>query len=206
MHHIASCRLPTRFAEFELHGFQDPASGHEHLALTLGDIGDGLPVLCRVHSECMTGDALFSQRCDCGAQLAAALERIAARGRGVVLYLRQEGRGIGLMNKIRAYGLQDAGADTVEANARLGFAADLRDYAMCGPMLAHVRVASIELMTNNPRKLDALREAGVVVAGRIGLVHGVNPHNRRYLATKAAKLGHLFGPASGIGPEAEVLP
>jgi GTP cyclohydrolase II len=190
--HIASCRLPTASALFELHGFQDTDTGAEHLAMTLGEIGDGIPVLCRVHSECMTGDALFSQRCDCGAQLAAALERIASQGRGVLLYLRQEGRGIGLINKIRAYQLQDGGADTVDANLRLGFLADLRSYDMCAGMLARLGVNSVQLLTNNPRKVLALADAGVHVVERIGLVAGHNQHNRHYLAVKAARMGHLF--------------
>lgn len=203
--HIASCRLPAASAQFELHGFRDSETGAEHLAMTLGEIGDGRPVLCRVHSECMTGDALLSQRCDCGAQLAAALARIAAQGRGVLLYLRQEGRGIGLINKIRAYQLQDRGADTVDANLRLGFAADLRSYGMCADILSHLGVKSVQLMTNNPRKVDALGEAGVEVTERIALVHGHNPHNRDYLAVKAARMGHLFDAACQLR-DAEVVP
>src|SRR4051794_22051934 len=150
--HITSSELPTPWATFELHAFVERATGKEHLALTLGDIGNGLPVLARVHSECLTGDALFSQRCDCGAQLEEALRAIASEGRGMVLYLRQEGRGIGLVNKIHAYQLQDAGADTVEANWRLGFAADQRDYRLCQPMFRHFEVTRLRLMTNNPRK------------------------------------------------------
>jgi GTP cyclohydrolase II len=163
------------------------------VALTLGDIADGQPVLGRLHSECLTGDALFSQRCDCGAQLEAALRAIASEGRGVLLYLRQEGRGIGLLNKIRAYELQDGGADTVEANERLGFAADQRDYSICQPMLDHLGVREINLMTNNPRKVKALEGFGVRVAERRPLEIGRNPHNSKYLATKAGKLGHMLG-------------
>lgn len=203
--HIASCRLPVASAQFELHGFRDSETGAEHLAMTLGEFGDGLPVLCRAHSECMTGDALLSQRCDCGAQLGAALERIAAEGCGVLLYLRQEGRGIGLINKIRAYQLQDEGADTVDANLHLGFPADLRAYGMCAEMLAHLGVRSVRLMTNNPRKVAALTEAGVDVVERIALVHGQNPHNRDYLAVKAAGMGHLFDVACQL-PDAGVVP
>jgi len=190
---VAASKLPTPFAVFTMHGFLDEESGKEHVALTLGDVADGRPVLGRLHSECLTGDALFSQRCDCGAQLEAALRAIAAEGRGVLLYLRQEGRGIGLLNKIRAYELQDGGADTVEANERLGFAADQRDYSICQPMLDHLGVREITLMTNNPRKVKALEGFGVRVAERRPLETGLNPHNRKYLATKAGKLGHMLG-------------
>ena len=190
---VAASKLPTPFGVFTMHGFLDEESGKEHVALTLGDVADGQPVLGRLHSECLTGDALFSQRCDCGAQLEAALRAISAEGRGVLLYLRQEGRGIGLLNKIRAYELQDGGADTVEANERLGFAADLRDYSICLPMLDHLGIATIRLMTNNPRKVSALEGFGIRVAERMPLQFGLNPHNSKYLATKAGKLGHMLG-------------
>lgn len=190
---VAASQLPTPFGIFTMHGFREEATGKEHVALTMGSIDDGQPVLGRLHSECLTGDALFSLRCDCGFQLEAALQAIAAEGRGVLLYLRQEGRGIGLMNKIRAYQLQDEGADTVEANERLGFAADLRDYAICRPMLDHLGVSSLKLMTNNPRKVKALTDMGVPVTERKPLQFGLNPHNKSYLATKAGKLGHLLG-------------
>ena len=190
---VAACKLPTPFAEFTMHGFLEKTAGREHVVRCLGDVTDGAPVLGRVHSECLTGDALFSQRCDCGSQLEAALQAIAREGRGVLLYLRQEGRGIGLLNKIRAYELQDGGADTVEANERLGFAADQRDYAICLPMLEHVGVQSLRLMTNNPRKVKALTEMGITVAERVPLHTGHNPHNKLYLATKANKLGHMMG-------------
>ncbi|WP_374377650.1 GTP cyclohydrolase II [Pseudomonas fluvialis] len=190
---VAAAQLPTPFAIFTMHGFRDETSGKEHVALTLGDVADGQPVLGRLHSECLTGDALFSLRCDCGAQLEAALRAIAAEGRGVLLYLRQEGRGIGLLNKIRAYELQDGGADTVEANERLGFAADQRDYAICQPMLDHLGISAIRLMTNNPRKVNALQGFGVRVAERVPLQVGENLHNKLYLATKAGKLGHMLG-------------
>jgi len=190
---VAASKLPTPFGVFTMHGFLDEATGKEHVALTLGEVANGEPVLGRLHSECLTGDALFSLRCDCGAQLEAALRAIAAEGRGVLLYLRQEGRGIGLLNKIRAYELQDAGADTVEANERLGFGADQRDYAMCRPMLDHLGITALKLMTNNPRKLKALETYGIALAERVPLHSGLNPHNKRYLATKAGKLGHLLG-------------
>lgn len=188
--YVARCHLPTPFGVFDMHGFQEVANGKEHVALTLGDLTSPEPVLARTHSECLTGDALFSMRCDCGYQLEEALRSIAEAGRGVVLYLRQEGRGIGLLNKIRAYHLQDLGADTVEANERLGFAADLRDYSICKPMLAHLGIQRIRLMTNNPRKVDALRQMGLDIVERVPLQVGRNPHNAHYLATKAGKLGH----------------
>lgn len=190
--YIETAKLPTPWAVFDMHGFEDPENDKEHLLLTLGDVSGPEPVLVRIHSECLTGDALFSMRCDCGSQLQAALERIAEAGRGALLYLRQEGRGIGLLNKIRAYSLQDRGADTVEANERLGFGADMRDYSMCRTMLQHVHVERVRLLTNNPRKTTALVELGFDVTERIPLRTGENPHNARYLATKAGKLGHLM--------------
>jgi len=176
-----------------MHGFEDPVANKEHLVLTLGTVDDGAPVLARVHSECLTGDALFSLRCDCGKQLEAALRTISEAGRGALFYLRQEGRGIGLLNKIRAYKLQDEGADTVEANERLGFGADMRDYSILGPMFAHLGIASVNLMTNNPRKVAALEEIGIEVLHRLPLQTQSNPHNEKYLRTKGARLGHLFG-------------
>jgi len=187
---VASSKLPTPWAVFDIHVFTDPSTAKEHVMLTLGQVDDGAPVLARVHSECLTGDALFSQRCDCGAQLESAMQAIAAEGRGVLLYLRQEGRGIGLMNKIRAYQLQDAGADTVEANEQLGFPADMRRYDLCKPMLDHAGISVLRLMTNNPRKVRAMESLGVQVAERIPLQVNRNPYNENYLSTKAAKLGH----------------
>ncbi len=187
---IETCRLPTPFAVFDMHGFEEVESGQEHVVLTLGNVSDGLPVLARTHSECLTGDALFSMRCDCGYQLEQALQSIASEGRGALLYLRQEGRGIGLLNKIRAYQLQDKGADTVEANQQLGFEADLRDYTICYDMLAHLGIKSLKLMTNNPRKVKALEEGGLKIIERVSIQVGRNPHNDSYLTTKASKLGH----------------
>jgi GTP cyclohydrolase II len=148
--------------------------------------------LVRIHSECLTGDALFSLRCDCGAQLQSALEQIAEAGCGAVLYLRQEGRGIGLLNKIKAYHLQDLGADTVEANEQLGFDADQRDYLACKDMLDHLHIKQLRLLTNNPKKLSALEDFGIDVLERIPLRKGKNTHNQRYLETKSSKLGHLM--------------
>lgn len=189
---VETSRLPTDWGVFDMHGFEDVEANKEHVVLTLGDVSDGQPVLARIHSECLTGDALFSLRCDCGQQLHAALRAISEEGRGALFYLRQEGRGIGLLNKIKAYRLQDAGADTVEANERLGFGADMRDYSILRPMLSHLEIDAVRLMTNNPRKVAALSELGVNVVERIALQTGSNPHNEKYLATKAGKLGHMF--------------
>lgn len=191
---IDSCDLPTRWGDFRMHGFVDLRNGQEHVLLAMGELADGAPVLARVHSECLTGDAFGSRRCDCGAQLDAAMQRIADEGRGVILYLRQEGRGIGLINKIRAYHLQDEGADTVEANQALGFAADLRNYDLVGPMLGQFGVGSVRLMTNNPRKVAALEAAGVPVSERLPIRVGRNASNETYLDTKRHKLGHLLDP------------
>ncbi len=191
--YVESSRLPTQWGEFDMHGFEDVDNDKEHVLLTYGDMGDGEGVLARVHSECLTGDALFSQRCDCGAQLAAAMEAISKEGRGALLYLRQEGRGIGLLNKIKAYKLQDAGADTVEANEALGFGADMRDYSICKPMLDQAGIHSVRLMTNNPRKVAAMEEIGVTVIERVAHEMPHNSHNEHYLATKKGRLGHLMG-------------
>ena len=189
---VAKSKLPTPWGTFTLVGFQETGTGKDHAALVMGDITGDEPVLGRIHSECLTGDALFSLRCDCGFQLQAALENIAKAGRGVLLYVRQEGRGIGLLNKIRAYHLQDQGADTVEANVALGFAADMRDYTICADMLKALEVKSLRLMTNNPRKMKAMESFGIQVAERVPLQEGRNPHNEFYLSTKANKLDHLL--------------
>ena len=188
---IASAALPTQWGQFTIHGFEDSATGKEHVALAMGDLGPGQPILCRLHSECLTGDCLFSLRCDCGPQLLAAMQRIAEEGQGLILYLRQEGRGIGLLNKIKAYGLQDSGADTVEANEQLGFAADGREYGICRPMLEHLGVDTLRVMTNNPRKVEALQSMGMTIEEMVALHTGVNPHNKDYLAVKVSKLGHI---------------
>lgn len=188
---IAESLLPTAFAEFRITVFR-AGDGKEHVVVALGDLG-GEPPLIRIHSECLTGDALFSLRCDCGAQLQSALKRIAEAGRGAVLYLRQEGRGIGLGNKIRAYALQDLGADTVEANHQLGFPDDAREYGLAVELLRELGLCRIRLMTNNPRKLDALSRDGVEIVERVAIESGRNPYNEKYLAAKASKLGHLLG-------------
>lgn len=187
MRAVAEASLPTRHGPFRMVGFEG-----DHLALVKGEVDAG-PVLARLHSECLTGDVFGSLRCDCGEQLDKALEMIARRGRGLLLYLRQEGRGIGLLNKIRAYHLQDGGQDTVEANHALGFADDERDYRVAADMLTELGVSSIELITNNPRKIEGLERHGIAVTGRVDLHIGPNRENIRYLETKREKLGHLLG-------------
>jgi GTP cyclohydrolase II len=190
--HIDHCCLPTQWGSFDMHGFREVESGKEHVALVMGDPSHEQPVLIRVHSECLTGDAFFSQRCDCGAQLEHAIAAIAAKGSGIVLYLRQEGRGIGLLNKIRAYHLQDEGADTVDANEALGFAADQRDYSIVGPMLGHFQVSEVEILTNNPKKVEALEAMEIKVVRRHSIQTGLTPHNQNYLKTKLTRLGHML--------------
>ncbi len=188
---FATASLPTRDGVFTIHAFKDDLSGNEHIALTMGDVGDGESVLVRVHSECLTGDALGSVRCDCGAQRDAALAEIVREGRGVLVYLRQEGRGLGLLNKIAAYALQDKGADTVESNARLGFAPDLRDYGIGAQMLHRLGVRRMRLLTNNPRKIAGLRGFGIEVAERVPIWVGQTAENERCLQSKRSRLGHL---------------
>ena len=188
--HVASCTLPTPWASFRLHAFVEQSTGKEHLAMVLGDVGNGEPVLARLHSECLTGDTLFSQRCDCGAQLDTAMSRIAQEGRGVLLYLNQEGRGIGLANKIKAYALQDQGLDTVEANEKLGFKADQRDYGIGAQILSDLGVQTMRLLTNNPRKFVGLQGYGLAVSAAVPLEIPAGEHTRRYLRTKKEKLGH----------------
>ncbi|MFK5984461.1 MAG: GTP cyclohydrolase II [Pseudomonadota bacterium] len=189
---VDSAKLPTEWAEFMIRGYEDDQTGKEHIALVLGDLSDGEPVLMRIHSECLTGDAFFSRRCDCGPQLEAAIKAIAEEGRGAILYLRQEGRGIGLINKIKAYHLQDQGADTVEANENLGFKADLREYSMASDIIKDLNISKVKLMTNNPKKVEAVEDYGYEVVERLPWIHGENPHNCKYLSTKANKLGHMF--------------
>lgn len=191
--HIASiAHLPTRFGNFHAIGFWNNCDDKEHVAIVNGDFEGAEDIVVRVHSECLTGDAIGSLRCDCRDQLEGALMRIAELDQGILLYMRQEGRGIGLVNKLRAYGLQDHGYDTVEANLALGFRDDERDYSAAAHMLMSLGVKSIRLLTNNPRKIDQLREYGIQVNGRIPHILPPNPHNRFYLETKAHKSGHLI--------------
>lgn len=192
--YVESSKLPTPWGIFDMHGFSDEENNKEHLILSYGDFKtkSDQSALVRIHSECLTGDALFSLRCDCGAQLQAAMHRISLEGRGAIFYLRQEGRGIGLLNKIKAYKLQDCGLDTVQANEKLGFGADMRDYSMLKPMFDYIGIQSVKLMTNNPRKIKALEDIGVHVEERRPHETGRNPHNTKYLATKKGKLGHIL--------------
>ncbi len=189
---MASARLPTTFGEFEAVAFENQIDGVTHIALVKGRVDSGTPTLVRVHSGCLTADALGSLRCDCRDQLHAAMEIIQKEGRGVLLYLNQEGRGIGLLNKIKAYRLQDQGSDTVEANLRLGFKADLRDYGVGAQILANLRLRQIKLITNNPRKIVGIEGYGLKVVERVPIEVHPRAANMRYLRTKKAKLGHLL--------------
>jgi 3,4-dihydroxy 2-butanone 4-phosphate synthase/GTP cyclohydrolase II len=187
---VATPKLPTKFGEFTLYGYQNALDDKVHLALVMGDVSGDEPVLTRVHSECLTGDVLFSARCDCGDQLSRAMQRIAEEGRGVLVYLRQEGRGIGLVNKLRAYELQDGGADTVEANESLGFAADQRDYGIGAQILSDLGVSKLRIMTNNPRKFVGLSGYGLEIVERVPIEVEPTGTTRKYLETKKTKLGH----------------
>ena len=182
--------LPTGFGNFQIQVFHEETTGFDHVALTLGDMEGPDPVLVRVHSECLTGDVFSSTRCDCGPQLHAALNAIVEKGWGTLLYLRQEGRGIGLHAKIQAYHLQDAGADTLDANLMLGHPADARDYAIAAEMLEALSVSEVNLLTNNPEKVAQLEQHGIKVVKRTPLIVGVNTNNRDYLATKGERMGH----------------
>lgn len=190
---VAEADLPTRFGHFRIHGFQSSGDGRmeEAACLVMGD-PSGAPPLVRIHSQCLTGDVFHSLRCDCRAQLELALEMISAEGRGILIYEMQEGRGIGLMNKLRAYALQDAGADTVEANEQLGFQPDLRDYALPGAILRHLGVSAVRLLSNNPGKIGALERSGIQVIERVPCIPAVGGRTEEYLRTKKEKLGHLI--------------
>ena len=189
---VATAQLPTEFGGFEIHAYDDLTERKTHIALVLGEIGDGKGVLVRIHSSCLTGDVFHSARCDCGPQLHAAMERVSAEGRGVILYLNQEGRGIGLANKIRAYALQDQGYDTVEANERLGFGADQREYGLGVEILRGLGVKSMRMLTNNPRKLAGVENHGMSVSELVPIEIPASESTRRYLRTKKEKLGHLL--------------
>ena len=192
VHRVAEARLPTQFGTWKIFGYRNDVDTHEHVAITHGEIGDGEDVLVRMHSKCLTGDVLHSMRCDCGWQLDTAMKMIQAEGRGVIVYLDQEGRGIGLLNKLKAYELQDAGADTVEANEQLGFAPDLRNYGIGAQILLDLGLRSIRPITNNPRKMVGLEGYGLSVHERVPIVQPENTENAGYLGTKRDKLGHLL--------------
>jgi GTP cyclohydrolase II len=188
---VAGTTLPTRYGVFQMFVYTD-AEGKEHAALTVGAVTDGRPVLARIHSECLTGDVFGSCRCDCGEQLALTMERLQAEGRGCLIYLRQEGRGIGLANKIRAYALQDEGLDTVDANRALGLPDDMRDYRVAAEILRDLGVGAVVLLTNNPLKINGLEAYGVRVAARSAALVAPNSYNGPYLATKRERMGHLL--------------
>ncbi len=192
VHRVAEAKLPTRHGEFIAIAYKSDIDPDEHLALVMGDISTEEPVLVRVHSECVTGDVFSSLRCDCGEQIALAMQSIAEKGRGVFLYMRQEGRGIGFHNKIRAYALQDKGLDTVEANLSLGFPPDLRDYGIGAQIIVELGLHEIRLLTNNPKKVIGLEGYGLKVVETVPIICSPNPYNRDYLETKQKKLGHLL--------------
>jgi 3,4-dihydroxy 2-butanone 4-phosphate synthase/GTP cyclohydrolase II len=192
VHRVAEAKLPTKYGEFKAIAYKSDVDPAEHIALVMGDLSTPQPVLVRVHSECATGDIFGSLRCDCGEQLALAMKAIAAESRGVLIYMRQEGRGIGFHNKIMAYALQDKGLDTVEANVSLGFAPDLRDYGVGAQIMTDLGIKEIRLLTNNPKKVISIEGHGLKVVQTVPIVVQPNPHNRRYLETKQKKMGHIM--------------